>query len=130
VLESLLSESVGLEHLILDRIEFVNALHREDPAPGPPRVVLNSLRLVGMDERAIRCILSTFTVVDIKHLRWFTCDKSDLNWMLEANGRSIQRLEILGSAHHPSSLFLDLAPIYFYRLLVRLWSAQRGAPSG
>ncbi|KAJ7237583.1 hypothetical protein C8J57DRAFT_125557 [Mycena rebaudengoi] len=98
VLESLLSESVGLEHLILDRIEFVNTLHREDLAPGPPRVrvVLNSLRLVRMDERAIRCILSTFTVVDIKHLRWFTCDKSDLNWMLEANGRSIQRLEILG----------------------------------
>jgi hypothetical protein len=107
VLESLLSESVGLKHLILDRIEFISTLYREDPVPGPPRVVLDSLRLIRMDVNSIGSILKNFTVVDIKHLRSFTCDSSDLNHILEANGGSIQELEILGLAHHPSSSFLN-----------------------
>ncbi|KAJ7237582.1 hypothetical protein C8J57DRAFT_1322206 [Mycena rebaudengoi] len=97
VLESLLSESVGLKHLILDRIAFASVLYRGDTVPGPPRVVLDSLRLVRMDLKSTACILRTFAAVDIKHLRSFTCDGSDLNCILEANGGSIQELEIRGS---------------------------------
>ncbi|KAF7360120.1 Alpha-galactosidase [Mycena venus] len=95
-LQSLLSNSIGLEELVLRSIEFTDTLV-SDPytiRPEPLRVVIRSLELLDMSVDHIDAVLNCFTVVDIRHLRSFCCDRY-YKALFAENARSIEKLTLI-----------------------------------
>ncbi|KAJ7837284.1 hypothetical protein B0H13DRAFT_2105813 [Mycena leptocephala] len=109
-LQSLLSNSLGLEELVLHGIQFANTSSL-DPKnhPESPRVVLRSLAFHGMPTRCMEAVLNSLTIVDIRHLRSLRCDRYHEPLIL-ANARSMQELTLIADydlAHfYPDTLLL------------------------
>ncbi|KAJ7697643.1 hypothetical protein B0H17DRAFT_1197304 [Mycena rosella] len=96
-LHHILSNSVGLKELVPIKIGFTHSSPRPAEirlASPPPRVVLESLEILYMDTHDIDAVLTTFTVVDITHLRSIHCDRYHKP-LFQANAHSIQRLTLV-----------------------------------
>ncbi|KAJ7029373.1 hypothetical protein C8F04DRAFT_1398455 [Mycena alexandri] len=76
-LQSMLINSVGLEELVLQSIKWADLSVVGSPKgrPHSPRLVLKSLKLVGMSISDIDALLNAFTAVDIRHLQSLCCDR-------------------------------------------------------
>ncbi|KAJ7218904.1 hypothetical protein C8J57DRAFT_1537265 [Mycena rebaudengoi] len=96
-LESLLSHATGLKALTLEAVEFDNTnARRADPVSHEPRIILDSLE-VTLDNRladdAVDAMLSSFTTLDIKHLRSLDVQMwTPLIPLLKANARTVQKV--------------------------------------
>jgi hypothetical protein len=95
-LQSMLSNSIGLEELVLVLVSFANTSVVLNPAARqePPRVVLKSLKLGGMPIDRIEAVLNAFTVVDIRHLSSLGCGNHYYEPLVRANARSLQELTL------------------------------------
>ncbi|KAJ7837279.1 hypothetical protein B0H13DRAFT_183952 [Mycena leptocephala] len=111
-LQSMLSNSIGLEELVLVLVSFANTSVVLNPAARqePPRVVLKSLKLGGMPIDRIEAVLNAFTVVDIRHLSSLGCGNHYYEPLVRANARSLQELTLEVShnraQYYPETLLL------------------------
>ncbi|KAJ7481015.1 hypothetical protein B0H11DRAFT_2419863 [Mycena galericulata] len=87
-LDSILSSSLNLEELLLTGIQFTKASESSPDSRPAPRVVLRLLELYEMQDNALEAIFSTFTAVDIKHLRSLSVDRYS-SAVFRANAYSI-----------------------------------------
>ncbi|KAJ7266675.1 hypothetical protein C8J57DRAFT_1617852 [Mycena rebaudengoi] len=89
--EILLSHATGLKALTLGNIRFDNpSVHRVD-VPHEVRVVLESFELeLGME--AVDAMVSSFSTVDIKHLKSLVVHFSRLIPLLRVNAQTIQKV--------------------------------------
>ncbi|KAJ7443873.1 hypothetical protein FB451DRAFT_1295277 [Mycena latifolia] len=91
-LENILSNSLGLKELVLFSIRFASIPPLpSEIRPDPPRVLLESLEVFQMLNDHVDAVLASFTVVDVTHLRFITCDRYYRS-LLHANAHSIQKL--------------------------------------
>lgn len=99
-LQSLLINSTGLEELVLIDIQFTNTSASEpETRPESRRIVLRSLEFVGMPIDYMEAVLSSFSIVDIIHLRSLSCDRFHKPLFL-ANAHSMEKLELVVN-HRP-----------------------------
>ncbi|KAF7360109.1 hypothetical protein MVEN_00739300 [Mycena venus] len=94
-LQSVLSNCAGLQDLVLHNISFDDI---SAAIPGtstePPRVALKSLEFISMETDHLDAIFDLFTIVDVKHLRSFCCDRYHER-IFQANAHSIQELTLM-----------------------------------
>ncbi|KAJ7766650.1 hypothetical protein B0H16DRAFT_369434 [Mycena metata] len=104
-LQSLFSNSVGLEELELLHIKLadVSALDSPNGRPHSPRVVLKSLNLAGMSISVIDALLEGFTAVDISHLHSLCCDRFHPSLFQVA--RTIRDLTLIASTRQFAALY-------------------------
>ncbi|KAJ7665913.1 hypothetical protein DFH06DRAFT_1470163 [Mycena polygramma] len=112
-LQSMLSNSIGLEELVLRDITFAELSVPDLPTEAAaPRVVLRTLELVGIRVDAVDAISHSFTLVDVKHLHSFRCDRYHKT-LFQANARSIRELTLLvprsQAVLYPASISLPSA---------------------
>jgi hypothetical protein len=103
-LEILLSHAAGLKELILDHIIF----HDSEPVRrsgvlDEPRVVIESLTLDSF-ARTVDAMVSSFSTVDIKHLRSLQLVSTPLFPLLKVNAQTLQKVRIAYS----QGLFISL----------------------
>ncbi|KAJ7292508.1 hypothetical protein C8J57DRAFT_1490012 [Mycena rebaudengoi] len=94
-LESLLSHASGLNALTLKDVKFDHTdARRAEPVSHEPRIILSSLEVtMGRMHGAVDAMLSSFTMLDIKHLR--SLDVSMWTPMipfLKANAQTVQKV--------------------------------------
>ncbi|KAJ7279644.1 hypothetical protein C8J57DRAFT_1303852 [Mycena rebaudengoi] len=101
-LESLLSHAIGLKALTLNNIDFheSSAVGRVD-VPREPHIVLESLRLDSM-QYGVDTILSSFCIVDIKHLRSLVLVATPVLPLLKLNAQTLQQVRIAFADETPS----------------------------
>jgi hypothetical protein len=98
-LESLLSHAYGLKELILEEITFDNLSRPADLASHEALVVLDSFQLHSYGhhqaaEDVVDAMLSTFSKLDIRHLRSLhVAHAVPLLPLLRANARTLQRIQ-------------------------------------
>ncbi|KAJ7275642.1 hypothetical protein C8J57DRAFT_224948 [Mycena rebaudengoi] len=109
-LDSLLSHATALRTLSLGRIEFRDdSVRRTSPAPQEAAVVLASLRVRGISERAIYAMLAAFSAVDMRHLLSLSVESmAAMIPIVEANAQTIQKVRYLYS----SGEYLDYPDIF------------------
>ncbi|KAJ7286584.1 hypothetical protein C8J57DRAFT_1288049, partial [Mycena rebaudengoi] len=101
-LESLLSHAIGLKALTLFNIDF-----HESSAVGPvdvprePHIVLESLRLHSM-QYGVDTILSSFCIVNMKHLRSLVLVATPALPLLKLNAQTLQQVRIAFVDETPS----------------------------
>jgi hypothetical protein len=93
-LESLLMHATGLKELTLLDIKFNNAAssHQAGPPPRGALVHLEYLKLYRISGRDIDAMLSTFSAVDIRRLRFLDVLWSPIVPILKANAHTIQEI--------------------------------------
>jgi hypothetical protein len=96
-LESLLSHAIGLKELLLDHIGFRDS-SESVPHIGAldhhgPRIVLESLTLDSIDDAA-ETMVSSFSTVDITHLKSLVLSTSPVFPLLKANAQTLQKVRI------------------------------------
>ncbi|KAJ7277931.1 hypothetical protein C8J57DRAFT_1308254 [Mycena rebaudengoi] len=96
-LESLLSHAIGLKELLLDHIGFRDS-SESVPHIGAldhhgPRIVLESLTLDSIDDAA-ETMVSSFSTVDITHLKSLVLSTSPVFPLLKANVQTLQKVRI------------------------------------
>ncbi|KAJ7292650.1 hypothetical protein C8J57DRAFT_1490151 [Mycena rebaudengoi] len=100
-LETLLSHAIGLKELILDHIIFRDSEPvRRSGVLDEPRVVIESLTLDYL-ERAVDAIVSSFSTVDIKHIRSMVLISTPMLPLLMANAQTLQKVRIVYSPGEP-----------------------------
>jgi hypothetical protein len=90
-LELLLGHATGLKALILGDIYFENSsVRRVDPPE--VRIVLESFELQRVKMDVVDAMVSSFSTVDIKHLKSLVAHASPSILLLKANAQTIQRV--------------------------------------
>ncbi|KAJ6557860.1 hypothetical protein B0H19DRAFT_1376427 [Mycena capillaripes] len=92
-LQSVLSNSIGLEELVLHNVTF-STLSAPATRSEPPRVVLKSLEFKGMRTTHVDAMLDSFSIVDLRHLRSLCSDRYHKS-LFETNAHSIQDLTLI-----------------------------------
>ncbi|KAJ7029376.1 hypothetical protein C8F04DRAFT_42610 [Mycena alexandri] len=102
---SMLSNSIGLEELVLHNIEFADLQVADRPKdrPDTPQLVLKSLTLIGMSISDIDTLLNAFTNVDISHLQSLCCDRYHPSLFQAA--RTIRDLTLIAATHNYTTLY-------------------------
>jgi hypothetical protein len=94
-LETLLSHSTRLKELILDDIGFDDSsVQRVGVLDEPPRVLIESLTLDSLSGRAVDTMVSSFSTVDIRHLRSLALVATPTFSLLKANAQTLRRVRI------------------------------------
>jgi hypothetical protein len=96
-LESLLSHASGLKALTLKGVKFENTdARRADPVSHEPRIILDSLEVSRLLHGAVDAMLSSFTTLDITHLRSLDVSMwTPLIPLLKANAQTVQKVRCL-----------------------------------
>jgi hypothetical protein len=107
-LESLLSKAIYLKELTLWGIYFADEYVNNDngsrvkdkiSSNSTSATRLEALTLARMDTITVEPMLSSFTRIDIKHLKFLSLLESPIMGLLQANAHTIQKLK-LGKAYH------------------------------
>ncbi|KAJ7603231.1 hypothetical protein DFH06DRAFT_1394327 [Mycena polygramma] len=102
-LHAVLKNCVGMKHLELLGIQFVNhdGLNMYTTAADPctPSIALDSVALLGLDSADVDSVLQAFTAIDITHLRFLKLIQTAPENILRANVSTVQRVEILFVRH-------------------------------
>ncbi|KAJ7848293.1 hypothetical protein B0H13DRAFT_2285352 [Mycena leptocephala] len=115
-LESLLSKAICLKELTLWGIYFADEYFNNDngsrvrdeiSSNSTSTARLEALTLARMDTITVEPMLSSFTRIDIKHLKFLSLLESPIMGLLQANARTIQKLK-LGKAYHTAYFLTDV----------------------
>ncbi|KAJ7286580.1 hypothetical protein C8J57DRAFT_1497234 [Mycena rebaudengoi] len=100
-LESLLSHAIGLKALTLGYLHFrENSAIEDVDVPREPHIVLESLRLHSFKD--VDELLSSFRIVDIKHLRSLVVVHTPILPILKINSQTLQQVRISFADETPS----------------------------
>ncbi|KAJ7277911.1 hypothetical protein C8J57DRAFT_1308207 [Mycena rebaudengoi] len=100
-LESFLSHATGLKELILDEISFDNpSAYPFLCMPHESRVMLESLTVDAM-YTGVDAMVSSFSTVDIKHLKSLVVASTPMFALLKANVQTLQKVRIVSSDESP-----------------------------
>ncbi|KAJ6557832.1 hypothetical protein B0H19DRAFT_1290986 [Mycena capillaripes] len=106
-LQSVLSDSIGLEELVLRDVRFSN-LSAPVTRSETPRVVLKSLEVYNMSITHVEAMLDSFNIIDMEHLRSLSSDRYHKSHF-RAKEHSIQDLTLI--IRHLPNLFPDTIPL-------------------
>ncbi|KAJ7766651.1 hypothetical protein B0H16DRAFT_369433 [Mycena metata] len=128
---SMLSNSAGLEELVLRNIDFVDLQVADRPKnrPDTPRLVLRSLKLIAMSTTNVDALLNASIAVDISRLHSLYCDRyhasllqaipkvRDLTLFKYSSDTYPDEINVLSNALQNLSLNIDglLSPSSFIR---------------
>jgi hypothetical protein len=111
-LQALLCNSLALKSLILCTITFKEISPLQPVVSRPPRIVLNSLRLIGLKRVDIEELVRSFTTVDITHLHSLHLEECTGTSIVRANP-SLREIKIganISPVYCPFYFFPPLAP--------------------
>ncbi|KAJ6557819.1 hypothetical protein B0H19DRAFT_121613 [Mycena capillaripes] len=106
-LQSVLSNSINLEELVLHDVKF-STLSAPANRSELPRVVLKSLEVFNVPTAHVEVMLDSFSIVDLRHLRSLRSDHYHKS-LFETNAHSIQDLTVIIEGH--SGSFPDTIPL-------------------
>ncbi|KAJ7449070.1 hypothetical protein B0H11DRAFT_2079449 [Mycena galericulata] len=89
--DSFLEQSVGLSHLTIESVGFVNHLHQKSNSTSAlPCVVLDALTLREMSNPDIQAVVNNLSAVDVGHLKRLSLNHG----LLRTNAHSIQEVHV------------------------------------
>ncbi|KAJ7294064.1 hypothetical protein C8J57DRAFT_1211427 [Mycena rebaudengoi] len=100
-LETVLGHATSVKELSLNYITLADTSCGSRPITGTPPVVLDSLKIYGMDPEVTHALLSSFRAVDITRLRSLDATGANLRALLAANADTVQEVRCSLIDHKP-----------------------------